>query len=343
MRITLQSVIILSFTLFSCDLFQGQNETQSSDKRVASLDEYEYLDSHSSDYIYDQDKLHKFEIFIDSDDLEEINSDPALEKYVNAHLVFENKVVNISNFRNDAKSLGLGEVSVQEFGKNTDVLLRVQKQEGGNKEQVEALNKIKNFFKDEYTIRRTEFVGPVVGEELKEAGITAVLLSLFLILIYIWFRFEWQFSIAAIFALSHDVLTTIGLFSLLNLEFNLAIVAALLTTAGYSINDTVVVFDRVRENLRRYKSQQNIVIYNRSINETLSRTVITSLTTLLALFVIYFFGGAVLKDFALAMIWGVVIGTYSSIFIAVSSLTFFKIYKGSEDKDKSKSVLEHEL
>ena len=255
----------------------------------------------------------------------------------------ENKVVNISNFRKDAKSLGLGEVSVQEFVKKTDVLLRVQKQEGGNKEQVEALNKIKNFFKDEYTIRRTEFVGPVVGEELKEAGITAVLLSLFLILIYIWFRFEWQFSIAAIFALSHDVLTTIGLFSLLNLEFNLAIVAALLTTAGYSINDTVVVFDRVRENLRRYKSQQNIVIYNRSINETLSRTVITSLTTLIALFVIYFFGGAVLKDFALAMIWGVVIGTYSSIFIAVSSLTFFKIYKGSEDKDKSKSVLEHEL
>ena len=255
----------------------------------------------------------------------------------------ENKVVNISDFRKDAKSLGLGEVSVQEFGKNTDVLLRVQKQEGGNKEQVEALNKIKNFFKDEYTIRRTEFVGPVVGEELKEAGVTAVLLSLFLILIYIWFRFEWQFSIAAIFALSHDVLTTIGLFSLLNLEFNLAIVAALLTTAGYSINDTVVGFDRVRENLRRYKSQQNIVIYNRSINETLSRTVITSLTTLLALFVIYFFGGAVLKDFALAMIWGVVIGTYSSIFIAVSSLTFFKIYKGSEDKDKSKSVLEHEL
>ncbi len=255
----------------------------------------------------------------------------------------DNKIVNISDFRKDAKSLGLGEVSVQEFGKNTDVLLRVQKQEGGNKEQVEALNKIKNFFKDEYTIRRTEFVGPVVGEELKEAGITAVLLSLFLILIYIWFRFEWQFSIAAIFALSHDVLTTIGLFSLLNLEFNLAIVAALLTTAGYSINDTVVVFDRVRENLRRYKSQQNIVIYNRSINETLSRTLITSLTTLLALFVIYFFGGAVLKDFALAMIWGVIIGTYSSIFIAVSSLTFFKIYKGSEGKDKSKSALEHEL
>ncbi len=255
----------------------------------------------------------------------------------------ESKVVNISDFRKDAKSLGLGEVSVQEFGKNTDVLLRVQKQEGGNKEQVEALNKIKDFFKDEFTVRRTEFVGPVVGEELKEAGITAIVLSLFLILIYIWFRFEWQFSLAAIFALSHDVITTIGLFSLLNLEFNLAIVAALLTTAGYSINDTVVVFDRVRENLRRYKSQENIVIYNRSINETLSRTIITSLTTLLALFVIYFFGGAVLKDFALAMIWGVIIGTYSSIFIAVSSLTFFKIYKGSDDKDKSIPSVKHEI
>ncbi len=245
----------------------------------------------------------------------------------------DNKIVDISKFRNDAKSLNLGEVSVQEFGKETDVLLRVQKQDGGNKEQVEALKKIKLFFNTDFEVRRTEFVGPVVGEELKAAGITAILLSLFLILIYIWFRFEWQFSIAAIFALTHDVLTTIGLFSLFSLEFNLAIVAALLTTAGYSINDTVVVFDRVRENLRRYKSSENKIIYNRSINETLSRTVITSLTTLLALIVIYFFGGTVLKDFSLAMIWGVIIGTYSSIFIAVSSLTFFKIYKGSESKD----------
>ena len=252
------------------------------------------------------------------------------------------KTLNMADFREDAKSLNLGEVSVQEFGKKTDILLRVQKQEGGNKEQIAALNKIKELFKDDFTVRRTEFVGPVVGEELKEAGITAVLLSLFFILVYIWFRFEWQFSIAAIFALVHDVLTTVGLFSLLNLEFNLAIVAALLTTAGYSINDTVVVFDRVRENLRRYKSYENKVIYNRSINETLSRTVITSLTTLLALFVIYFFGGEVLKDFALAMIWGVLIGTYSSIFIAVSSLTFFKIYKGYEDKERSKNLPKNE-
>ncbi len=254
----------------------------------------------------------------------------------------ENSVIDIAKFRQDAKSLNLGEVSVQEFGQKRDILLRVQKQDGGNQEQIMALNKIKDFFKDEFTVRRTEFVGPVVGEELKEAGITAVLLSLFFILIYIWFRFEWQFSIAAIFALIHDVFSTIGLFSILNLEFNLAIVAALLTTAGYSINDTVVVFDRVRENLRRYKSFSNRVIYNRSINETLSRTVITSLTTLLALIVIYFFGGAVLKDFALAMIWGVLIGTYSSIFIAVSSLTFFNIYKGSDNKENKDLLPENE-
>ena len=228
----------------------------------------------------------------------------------------ENKVVNISDFRKDAKSLGLGEVSVQEFGKNTDVLLRVQKQEGGNKEQVEALNKIKNFFKDEYTIRRTEFVGPVVGEELKEAGITAVLLSLFLILIYIWFRFEWQFSIAAIFALSHDVLTTIGLFSLLNLEFNLAIVAALLTTAGYSINDTVVVFDRIREFLREHSTWDFETTVNSALNSTLSRTLNTSFTTLVVLLAMFAFGADSLRGLLFALIVGVMVGTYSSVFVA---------------------------
>ncbi len=254
----------------------------------------------------------------------------------------DNKPVEISKFRSDAKSLNLGEISVQEFGKNTDVLLRVQKQEGDDKSQAIALNKIRDFFEKNFEIRRTEFVGPVVGEELKKAGITAILLSLFCIMIYIWLRFEWQFSLAAIFALTHDVVTTIGLFSLLNLEFNLSIVAALLTTAGYSINDTVVVFDRVRENLRRYKSQSNVFIYNKSINETLSRTLITSLTTLIALIIIYFFGGAVLADFAFAMIWGVIVGTYSSIFIAVSSLTFFKIYKGEDKSEKKDYIIENE-
>ena len=256
----------------------------------------------------------------------------------------ENKDIKISEIRDSLSNIDLGDISIKNFGKEGDYILKIKEKLEKNEVLIKKLKSTLNqSLNEDINFRRVESVGPKVSAELLKSGIISIGLALLMMLIYIWFRFEWQFSIAAIFALSHDVLTTIGLFSLLNLEFNLAIVAALLTTAGYSINDTVVVFDRVRENLRRYKSQQNIVIYNRSINETLSRTVITSLTTLLALFVIYFFGGAVLKDFALAMIWGVVIGTYSSIFIAVSSLTFFKIYKGSEDKDKSKSVIEHEL
>jgi preprotein translocase SecF subunit len=200
---------------------------------------------------------------------------------------------------------------------------------------------VKSLTDKDYTVRRSEFVGPVVGDELKTAGIYAVLLALISIMIYIWFRFEWQFSIAAILALIHDVLTTVGLFSILQLEFNLATIAAILTTAGYSINDTVVIFDRVRENLRRYKSKTHYFIYNKSINETLSRTVITSVTTLLALFIIFFFGGAVLSDFALAMIWGVIIGTFSSIFVAVSLLTYFNIHKGEKVDDRT-NVPEYE-
>ncbi len=249
--------------------------------------------------------------------------------------------VKLSEFREKAELLNVGEVSVQKFGKETDILLRIQKQSGDDRKQILLIEKVKKTFENEFEIRRTEFVGPVVGEELKEAGLTAVILSLFLIMLYIWFRFEWQFAIASIIALIHDVVSTIGLFSFFSLEFNLSIVAAILTTAGYSINDTVVVFDRVRENLRKYKSKDHYFIYNKSINETLSRTLMTSVTTLIALIIIYFFGGAVLADFALAMIWGVIIGTYSSIFIAVSFLTFFNIYKG-EKKEDSKHIPEYE-
>ena len=252
-----------------------------------------------------------------------------------------NSSVQLSEFRKKAELLNVGEISVQKFGKETDVLLRIQKQQGDERKQILFIEKVKNTFEKDFEIRRTEFVGPVVGDELKEAGLTAVILSLFLIMLYIWFRFEWQFAIASIIALIHDVVSTIGLFSIFSLEFNLSIVAAILTTAGYSINDTVVVFDRVRENLRKYKSKEHYFIYNKSINETLSRTLMTSLTTLIALVIIYFFGGAVLADFALAMIWGVIIGTYSSIFIAVSFLTFFKIYKG-EKKENSKHIPEYE-
>ena len=244
-------------------------------------------------------------------------------------------VAKIDDLRNKISSLNVGEISIQKFGKETDFLVRIQKQDGDESNQIKIIDKVKEITSKDYDIRRSEFVGPVVGDELKYSGILAVCLALLAIMIYIWFRFEWQFSIAAIIALSHDVFSTVGLFSVLQLEFNLATIAAILTTAGYSINDTVVIFDRVRENLRRYKSKDHYFIYNKSINETLSRTVMTSVTTLIALFIIFFFGGAVLSDFALAMIWGVLIGTFSSIFVAVSILTFFNINKGDQIIDKS--------
>ena len=248
---------------------------------------------------------------------------------------------NINELRQKVLTLNAGEISIQNFGKEGDFLIRIQKQDGDQKQQIAMIEKVQNLINSDYSIRRSEFVGPTVGDELKTAGIYAVSLSLLAIMVYIWFRFEWQFSIAAIIALVHDVISTIGLFSLLQLEFNLATIAAILTTAGYSINDTVVIFDRVRENLRRYKSKDHYYIYNKSINETLSRTVITSVTTLIALFIIFFFGGAVLSDFALAMIWGVLIGTFSSIFVAVSILTFFDINKGEKIEDQT-NVPEYE-
>ena len=248
---------------------------------------------------------------------------------------------NINELRQKVLTLNAGEISIQNFGKEGDFLIRIQKQDGDQKQQIAMIEKVQNLINSDYSIRRSEFVGPTVGDELKTAGIYAVSLSLLAIMVYIWFRFEWQFSIAAIIALVHDVISTIGLFSVLQLEFNLATIAAILTTAGYSINDTVVIFDRVRENLRRYKSKDHFYIYNKSINETLSRTVITSVTTLIALFIIFFFGGAVLSDFALAMIWGVLIGTFSSIFVAVSILTFFDINKGEKIEDQT-NVPEYE-
>ena len=248
----------------------------------------------------------------------------------------------ISDLRSDLEKLDLGDISLQGFGVETDVLIRVQRQEGDEKAQIAAIEAISKTLGSDYDVRRTEFVGPTVGAELAEKGILAVGCALLAILIYIWFRFEWQFSIAAIIALGHDVISTIGLFALTAFEFNLATVAAILTIAGYSINDTVVVFDRVRENLRRYKSYEQRDILNKSLNETLSRTVMTSVTTMLALVAIVIFGGAVLRDFALAMIWGVLIGTYSSVFVAVGMLARFDLKRSDEEGDEANSDLEHE-
>ena len=237
----------------------------------------------------------------------------------------------IQAMRSDLSGLGLGEISIQEFGIETDVLIRIQRQDGAEREQLAAIEAVKTALGSAVEYRRTEFVGPTVGAELKEAGALSVGLALLAILLYIWFRFEWQFGIGAIVALCHDIITTVGLFALLQHEFNLATVAAILTIAGYSINDTVVVYDRVRENLRKYKRADLGELFNMSINETLSRTVMTSVTTLLALLAIFFFGGEVLADFALAMIWGVCIGTYSSIFIAVPLLLYVGLKRGDDE------------
>ncbi|MCB9957838.1 MAG: protein translocase subunit SecF [Rhodospirillaceae bacterium] len=232
---------------------------------------------------------------------------------------------NIAELRTTLGSLQLGEVSLQEFGSPNDVLIRVQRQAGDEEAQAAAISSVQAALGDQVAeYRRVEFVGPTVGAELIEAGVIAVVLAQLAILAYIWLRFEWQYGVCAIIALVHDVMSTIGLFALIQHEFNLTTVAALLTIAGYSINDTVVVFDRVRENLRRYKKAEMADVLNRSLNETLSRTTMTSFTTLLALFALYIFGGAVIRDFAFAMIWGIGIGTYSSIFVAVPLLLTIK-------------------
>jgi len=245
---------------------------------------------------------------------------------------------DIAAMRTKLGGLGLGEVSLQEFGKPTDVLIRVEKQTGNEKAQIAAIDKIKAALGANVEYRRTEFVGPQVGRELIWAGFWAMVLALFGILVYVWFRFEWQFSVAAIVALSHDVFLTLGFFAALRLEFNLATVAAVLTVAGYSINDTVVVFDRVRENMRKYKKMPLPELMNKSINETLSRTVLTSVTTLLAVGALVVFGGQVIRDFSLALVWGVVIGTYSSICLAVPLLLYFNVRRDSSVPENVKDT-----
>ena len=226
---------------------------------------------------------------------------------------------DIGAMRTALDDLGLGEVALQEFGTPVDVLIRVEEQEDDQANQAAVATvkqALSDAFGDEIDYRRVETVGAKVSDELYLASAEAVAFALLAILAYIWFRFEWQFAVGSIVALVHDVLLTLGIFSLLGLEFNLATVAALLTIVGYSLNDTVVVYDRVRENLRKYKKMALVDLLDRSLNDTLARTLMTSVTTLLALAALYIFGGPVIRDFTFALIWGVLIGTYSSIFIA---------------------------
>jgi preprotein translocase SecF subunit len=227
---------------------------------------------------------------------------------------------DLAAMRSALGDLGLGEVALQEFGSPSDILIRVEHQAGGERGQTAAVDEVKaalaEHFGQDVSYRRVEFVGPKVSADLLWAGTQATIYALIAILAYIWFRFEWQFAVGAVVALIHDAVTTLGLFSLLGLEFNLASIAAILTIIGYSINDTVVIYDRVRENLRRYKAMPLPELIDRSINETLARTVMTSLTTLLALLALLLVGGPTIRDFTIAMIWGILIGTYSTIYVA---------------------------
>src|SRR6185312_7667792 len=229
---------------------------------------------------------------------------------------------NLAKMRSDLDSLGLRDVTLQNFGGPEDVLIRLQEQ--SDKTQEQTVNQIKQKLGSSFEYRRTEVVGPTVGAELIKAGAEATILALIAIAIYVWFRFEWPFGVGAMLSTLHDTITTIGLFSLLHIEFDLTTLAAILTIAGYSINDTVVIYDRMRETMRRYKSMDFSELINKSLNETLSRTILTVSTTALAVLSLLLFGGEVLRGFSIAMLWGIVIGTYSSLFIAAPLLYYIR-------------------
>jgi preprotein translocase subunit SecF len=246
------------------------------------------------------------------------------------------KKINVTSLRDNLNQMDLGDVSVKRFGNDQDYLIKFENKNNAKNIVEEIKSNLDKSFGNNFDFRRVENVGPKVSAELLKSGIIAISVSLALMLIYIWIRFEWQFSLGAIVALFHDVIITLGLFSLLSLEINLSIIAAVLTIVGYSMNDTVVIFDRVRENLRKYSDIKIFELTNISINETLSRTLITSITTLLALFAIFFFGGEILKGFSLAMIFGVIFGTYSSIYIANTILVRLNVSQKTILKEEEK-------
>ena len=247
------------------------------------------------------------------------------------------KSVEASSIRDSLNSMSLGDINVKKFGKDGDYLIKVEQKNSNNSDLIPKIKeKLSNNLNTDVDFRRVENVGPKVSSELLESSVIAITLALAAMLFYIWVRFEWQFSLGSIIALFHDVVITLGIFSVLALEINLSIIAAVLTIVGYSMNDTVVIFDRVRENLKKYSDIKIFDLTNISINETLSRTIITSVTTLLALFSIFLFGGEILKGFSLAMILGVFFGTYSSIYIANPILVFLQVSQKTilkEEKD----------
>ena len=247
----------------------------------------------------------------------------------------ENKDTKVSDIRDSLNKLNLGDVNVKNFGEKSDFLIKIEKKLNNNESLIsEIKTSLNQDLNEEVNYRRIESVGPKVSSELLKSGIISIGLALLMMLFYIWFRFEWQFSLGSIIALFHDVIITLGIFSILSIEINLSIVAAVLTIVGYSMNDTVVIYDRIRENLSKFNKFEIDQVSNLSVNETLSRTLITSVTTLLALFSIFILGGEILKGFSFAMILGVIIGTYSSIFVASPVLRYLKVsYKTLEKKE----------
>ncbi len=236
--------------------------------------------------------------------------------------------IDMASLRKNLDGLGLGGVEIQEFGSNKDVMVRMERQDGGEEAQNKAISKVRETMGSGYEYRRVEVVGPRVGEELRQGAMLALGLAMVMIGVYVALRFEWQFGVAAVIATFHDVFVTVGLYAALGLEFDLTAVAALLTLAGYSLNDTVVVFDRIRENLRKHKNATLKTIINDAVNQTLSRTLMTSLTTLLAIVPLTLFGGPALFGFSLAITWGIVVGTFSSIYVAAALLLYMKPLRG---------------
>src|SRR5579864_1303802 len=244
-----------------------------------------------------------------------------------------NGPADLSAMRSQLDGLGLGDVSLQGFGTPNDVLIRLQRQPGSDAAQEKAVQLVKEKLGTSVEYRRTEVVGPKVGAELIRAGTIATILALFAIAAYVWFRFEWQFGVGAMLSTLHDTITTVGLFSLLQIEFNLTTLAAILTIAGYSINDTVVIYDRVRETMRKYKTMDFRTLINKSLNETLSRTILTVSTVALVVLAYLYLGGEVLRGLSIAMLWGIVVGTYSSLFIAAPLLYYIRPKRGAAAKE----------
>ncbi len=251
----------------------------------------------------------------------------------------QNNDIRVSDIRDSLNKMNLGDVNVKNFGEKSDFLIKIEKKLNNNDSMIsEIKTSLDQDLNEEVNYRRVESVGPKVSAELLKSGIISIGLALLMMLFYIWFRFEWQFSLGSIIALFHDVIITLGIFSILSIEINLSIVAAVLTIVGYSMNDTVVIYDRIRENLSKFNKLEIDQVSNLSVNETLSRTLITSVTTLLALLSIFILGGEILKGFSFAMILGVIIGTYSSIFVASPVLRYLKVSSKTLEKKEDKIV-----